>query len=353
METVYVQTDAAQQLAKYKPKLQAQCILKAVADIFALAMIILLFFIPFFEIKSTDELGDAVDKLFGTFTFSIYDDAVHVIKLLSEGKLFEVKAMSPISILFGMFALFQLFALVFLAVGAILIAIDIGKDISKLLNIDNYILETYDSMKSKRDETVKQLKRLNTTGWRFLMVGAIYEIFMIIFLKFTANFADVNGADLSHLLSNSSLLTGENPYAGSASYFMLVNSITPSIVFVIFCALFAVIALIVQRKLGEHVKMDILKDDYHLGTRNEPTTYPAYPVVQPPYYQPYQGQPQPYPTQPPYPLQSYAQPYAQPSSDGRQQKESAEALSGEPADRKSATEKAEDPPETPPAKDNE
>lgn len=352
METIFDQTDASRQLAKYKPRLKAQCILKAISGIFALLMIILLFFIPFFEIKSTDELGDVTNKLFGTFTFSVFDDATHAIKLLSDGQLFEMNATSPMSALFGTFALFQLVAFLFLFVGVALIAIDIGKDISKLPNIDNYVLETYDNMKSKRDETVKQLKRLNTMGWRFLMVGAIYEIIMIVFLKFTANFAGAHGVGLAQLLTDPSFLTGENPYTGITSYFMLVNSITPSIIPVILCALCAFITLIVQRKLGEQVKMDILKDDYHLGKRNEPTAYPAYPTVKSPYYPPYQGQPQqpyqgqPYPMQPqqPYQGQPYMQtPYGQPSPVGRQNREQAEVSSEKPSDRRAATEKTENP----------
>lgn len=360
MEPMNDQAAAAQQLAKYKPKLQAQCIVKAVAGIFALLMIVLLFFVPFFEIKSTSELGelgDALDKLLGTFTFSVFDDAMHVIKLLSDGKLFDA---DEASILFGTLALFPIIAFLFLVVGAALIVADIGKDISKLLNIDNYVLETYDSMKSRRDETVKQLKNLNKLGWRFLMMGAMYEALAIVFLKISAKVAEANGVNLSGILTDPSLLVSD-PYAGSISYFMLVNSITPSILFVIFAAIFAVIALIVQRKLGEQVKMNILKDDYHLGTRNETTVYPAYPGTQPPYYPPYAGQPQqPYPGSPysgqpyapPYPPQFYGQPYQQPSPESEQQMGSAPLK--ETPDRKSAAEApTEHSPEDPTEKNTE
>lgn len=363
MESMNEQTAAARQLAKYKPQLRAQCVLKAVSGIFALLMMILLFFVPFFEIKSTNELGElgnAVDKLLGTFTFSVFDDAMHVFKLLSDGKLFEA---GGLSVLFETLALLQIFAFLFLAVGATLIAVDIGRDIFKLLNIDNYVLETYDNMKSTRDETVKQLRHLNKMSWRFLMIGAIYEVLAIVFLKFSAKIAGANGADISDLLTNSSLLAGD-PYAGSASYFMLVNSISPSILFIVLAAVFAVIALMIQRKLGKRVKMDILKDDYHLGARKETTAYPEYPGMQPPYpgqSQPlYPGSPYPgqsYPSQfygQPYPSQFYGQPCSQPSPQSEKHGGMANAPFKEPPVRKPAAEEtAKVPPEDPPARDPE
>lgn len=214
------------QYLKYKDRFKLNCILKALSGALAFFAIAFLIFVPNFEINV---LGLTLIR------FSVLDEIILSFKNVSSG--YGVGATSMI---------FQLLAAVQMAIGLVIYAVSLIKNILNITNTENYALEQYDKIKTREsDGARKNWNRFSVT--QFFISGVMLEMLYIIYSKAFSG------------------IFGENY---DASYFSQVNTVSWLIIFFIIFTLAYITVAVTARIQLKNLKLEILKEDYGLSQQN-------------------------------------------------------------------------------------
>lgn len=246
-----VQEDKNIQYEKYKKPLKMHVITQVVFSGLALVLVILLLFVPMFSInfeklsESETELAatlpgveSALEKWLekgadGDFklSFSVFDE----IKL-ALSSIGDTDASSITS------AMFQIFAIIFLAVSAIIGVVSLIKNISGILNIDNYTVDIYADIKTNADKK-RSRKDMYSNPMYWLVSGIIFEVLAVVMGK-------VMGSVL------------ESGSESATSFISYCNGVSGWIAFIIIFAVLAIAAYVYSSQLKGKVKTQILREDF-------------------------------------------------------------------------------------------
>lgn len=244
------QQQKPKQYEKYKPTLKRTCIFNVAASVCAILGFIFLLFIPFFVIKGSAETVEITESGISVkdTAFSLFDEIKASFSLMSGGSsggdAYKTMAM--------MYSFYQIIAIVCLCVGIVLVLVSLGKNITAILNPDDYALEEYDKIKRG---TGKSKKRLYASSAYWFSSALVLEIFYIIMNRMMSGMMSNLGASESEAEEVTSTLNGGLRLASCDG----VNG------WIVFCILFyvafiALTALVWYWK--KQVKMSILKEDY-------------------------------------------------------------------------------------------
>jgi len=215
------------QYLKYKRQFKINCILKAVAGLLALFALVFFIFVPNFKIKVIEGLIEP--------EFSLFDE----IKLAFDNMFANKNTVMFLGI-------YQIIAIMYIAIACVMGIITLVKNIMNVINLENYALEEYDKLKTRRPNTNKRWSGKYGAS-NFLMSGILLEIVYIF---------------LSVYLSG---MWGESVDVNELSFFMSLGGVTWKIVFfIIFLVAFLTVAVI-NSFMYKKVKLAILKEDYGLA----------------------------------------------------------------------------------------
>lgn len=239
------------QYLRYKDAFKKQCVFKAATSAIALLTLILLVFIPCFQIKITEEVLGMNVTLF-SYNFSVFDEIRADFKMLfSAGKGWDaVRAMSFV----------QIGALILIIAAVVWAAVDCVKAILNVMNIDDYALNAYNDIKTGADKTRRG-------GWSVLfgytyayaggamsmaLAGISLEIFYIIFMRSMAGFFE------------------ETPFneLSPEGYFLYVNGINGWIAALIIFGIGFITLYVMGRVMKNKLRTQILKEKYEV-TEND------------------------------------------------------------------------------------
>lgn len=211
-----------EQYLRYEKQFKLDCILKVLASGLSLLAIIFFMFLPNFCIKF---MGIEVER------FSIFDEALKSVSSMSEG----------VTSLSSVVSIWQVAALLFVALGIVTSVISFVKNILNLTDIKNYSLEKYDEIK-KGTGKKSILGRFNSTN--SFICAVIMESGYIILAK---SFSAIPSVEFS------------------GGYLAEVNGVTGLISLFIICTV-GFIAITAFCKLQfRKVKHDVLREDYRVS----------------------------------------------------------------------------------------
>lgn len=254
MEETTEQTTQQQkpkQYEKYKPILKRTCIFNVAASVCAILGFIFLLFIPFFVIKGSLETLQITEsgELVKDTAFSLFDEIKTSFSLMSEGGSGD-NAFKSIAMIYSFY---QIIALVCLCIGIVLVLVSLGKNVTAILNPDNYALEEYDKIKRGTGKSGR-MSRLSSPAYWFFSALVLEILYIFMNRMMSSMISSLGASDSAAGEINSTLNGGLN-----------LPSCTGVNGWIIFCILFfvAFIALaFLVRFWKKQVKMSILKEDY-------------------------------------------------------------------------------------------
>lgn len=236
------------QYQKLKKPLKKYCILQFIASIFSLVTLLMFAFLPNFNLdylRTIEYQETTLPKLTET---SVMDE---LLSSLIEGKsdvfiqfsvFDEIKAaLNPVETKAASYvtyiSIFQIIGLIFFTLSAVLFVVLIIKGISRIVSIDGYTLEVFDTIKRANNNNYKD----KFLGFSWLLTGIIYEIIAIFMNNYLSKLTEQN------------VLT---------SYFTLLHGLTfwgyiTALFFIVSCAL-----LLATNMTKKNINLSVLKDTY-------------------------------------------------------------------------------------------
>lgn len=233
------------QYLKYKNEFKKQCIFNAIFGGLAIITIILLLFVPLFEIR---EFNILLAK------FSLFDEIKMSLKSMggsgtqSGGGSGQSQAWEAVASFMG---IYQIIAIIMLAMAVGLFVYDLVKNITGIMNMDNYALEQYDKIKNRADvKNKKALKWLSSS--RLFVTGICLELFYLFYSKFINKMISDGGEAGSFEI-------------GSSSYFTHMTGVSGLIALPIVFAIGAIAAYVLLKMSLSKTRSEILKEDYGIS----------------------------------------------------------------------------------------
>lgn len=234
------------QYLKYKDEFKKQCIFNTVFGGLAILTIIMLLFVPLFEVKVLNIL---------ILQFSLFDEIKLSFSSLGRGgvQITGGSAAESWRAVASFMGIYQIIAIIMFAVAIGWFIFELIKNIMGIMNMDNYALEQYDKIKKRSDENGKKgFKRFSSSG--LFLSGIIMEVFYLFYSKFIMQMIGMSGSGIA---------------SDSASYFTSMTGVSWTIMFPIIFAVGA-IAMFVLRKMSlSKTRAAILKEDYDIAENND------------------------------------------------------------------------------------
>ena len=225
------------QYLKYKDKFKKQGIIGIAAGACMLLTMILFIFLPCFRVSIVSD--SEAEEL--SYRFSLYDEIV-----LSFKNLFSEQG-----IYMTLLSLYQVMAIVVIALGGFVLIKDLIVSVMNAINLDNYALTEYDKLKSRQEKSNRRsFKIINSIECFF--AGIVLEITAIIWAR-----AMISGSEWT------------GPIEDIPSYLAYMNSTTAGLYIVILFFLVSVGLIAVKSCFAKSVRIQILKEDYELPEQEE------------------------------------------------------------------------------------
>ncbi len=218
------------QYKKYEDRIKKQCIVKLISYGLALIAILLVAFVPF--LNQSVDLDD----------FSIIVSKTSLAGLLKALLSFTI-SLNVTNIIFIVFIVFECVVALYFAIGFVKVIIESVKNIINLTHLDTYVLQTYDELKKSDEKATKKMLRLY--GIKGLLTSAFLMQFIATLMIFFM------------MYYNRDIATELVRYIGNISTNTLI--ILP-VIFVVAI----VILTIISDSMRKKIRLDILKDDYHV-----------------------------------------------------------------------------------------
>lgn len=212
MENENITNDDLKQYEALKPDLKKVGGLTISSKILLLIFAICFIFVPFFQTNVTDGQGVIVKKC-----FSLFDEIKNIVS-------YKINFNSVRSIAM----IYQMYALLCFAIGIIKTIYEIIKDMTKIVDIDSYALETYDDIK-RGDMDSKKKKN------QFVNIWFMEALFM----------------EIAYLI-----------YSKVIGYQDSFNSISWTVVFCVIIIIPFIVIAIIRSTMLKKIKVSILKEKY-------------------------------------------------------------------------------------------
>lgn len=234
-------SNEGKQYLKYKELFKQYGILDLLAKGFMLISVVFFLFIPCFKIVVSDEiLGREIEFEWGTIKFSIFDEISLILKNLFKGDAIQSEGEG----MGTFFSIFQLFILILIAIAAVILIKDLIKQAMNFVNLENYALEEYDKIKTRGQNSVKALRKMNAELMFYLCIA--YEVFVVLIMKLFARIPDAEVAE------------------SGLSYMMFVNGVSGGFWAVVVFLVISVALSVWKSRMKQNIKMRILREDYNL-----------------------------------------------------------------------------------------
>ena len=230
------------QYLKCKDDLKKKCIYNAIFGGLMLITTILFIFVPFFEYKES-VLG--IDFRIG---ISFFDEISLCLQKLTGGNKVSGLSESPSSSssMADMFSYYHIMAMVCLLVGIGLLIYEFVKNIIAIVNIDDYALKTYDTIKKNNNKRVVYGKP--TALSMFISFIFLELMYLLIFKNIAKTINKASGVIIEEI----------------NSYFEIVNSINALVLIVLVFLIASIVMKVLALVSHNKVKVQILKDEYQV-----------------------------------------------------------------------------------------